>query len=480
VARSLRSGMLRLWEPPAVLQRRIQDDCANDRCSRTCDCRRLQQHTPSKCANVDSDVDHARESDGGDEWVDGHGRRASWCDRHGSERHDCGNRRVRSPVPRRGQSRKLVDGTAGRQVRIRWPDAALEQWRSLPDGRPDRSATPPVGLPRPGLLRPDRLSEALTRGAVVLLGRRGTFLDAGVGGQPRPRVCRRASESWQTGVVPSEHGESLVGVSETALGAAEMRSEESLRPDPLVDDPYAAAFVAAAPPLFPDLPSIVDDPALAALKDEFVTGIAIRTRFYDDYLFTACAAGCRQVVLLAAGLDTRAFRLNWPVDLRFFEVDLPELFVFKEKVLAQQNATPRCSRTVVGIDLRDDWSARLIAGGFDPNVSSAWTAEGLLAYLSNDDAARLLANVGELSTTGSRLSFDYDEFADDSTLSKLRATPGMREVASMWEGGLSENPVEWMRAHGWRVSTSDRAAFATRYGRPLADATGGFLEATRL
>ncbi len=279
--------------------------------------------------------------------------------------------------------------------------------------------------------------------------------------------------------MPPEPRESLVGVSETALGAAEMRAEESLRRERLFNDPYAAAFVAAAPPLFPDLPSIDDDPTMAALKEEFVTGIAIRTRFYDDYLSAACDAGCRQVVLLAAGLDTRAFRLDLPADARLFEVDLPELFAFKEKVLAQQHATPKCSRTIVGIDLRDDWPARLTAAGFDPTATSAWTAEGLLPYLSNNDAARLLTNVGELSTTGSRLSFDYDEFADNSTLSKLRATPGMQEVASMWEGGLSQNPEEWMQAHGWQVSTQQRTAFATSYGRPLADPTGGFLEATR-
>lgn len=287
------------------------------------------------------------------------------------------------------------------------------------------------------------------------------------------------SECWQTGDVPPDPGDSLVGVSETALGAAEMRAEEAARPDRLFDDPYAAAFVSAAPPLFPDLPSIVEDPALAALKEEFVTGVAIRTRFYDDYLLAACAAGCRQVVLLAAGLDTRAFRLQWPVDLRLFEVDLPGLFTFKEAVLEQQGATPTCSRTVVDIDLREDWSAELTATGFDPMRSSAWTAEGLLPYLSNDDAARLLTNVGELCTSGSRLSFDYDELAAGSALSKLRAAPGMEEVALMWDGGLSESPVEWMQAHGWLVTKRDRAAVASGYRRPLADPTGGFLEATR-
>jgi len=279
--------------------------------------------------------------------------------------------------------------------------------------------------------------------------------------------------------VPSNPGESLPGVSETALGAAEMRAEESLRPDRLFADPYATAFVDAAPPLFPDLPSIDGDPALADLKEEFVTAVAIRTRFCDDYLTAACAAGCRQVVLLAAGLDTRAFRLDWPANVRLFEIDLPELFAFKEAVLGRHGAQPRCSRTAVAVDLRDDWPQRLRGAGFDPRRPSAWTAEGLLPYLSGRDAARLLEAVGELSDAGSRLSFDFDEFADDSMLSALRAEPAMAGVASMWEGGLGEQPVEWMRAHDWLVTTRDRAAVATSYGRRLADPTGGFLEATR-
>jgi methyltransferase (TIGR00027 family) len=131
------------------------------------------------------------------------------------------------------------------------------------------------------------------------------------------------------------------------------------------------------------------------------------------------------------------------------------LFAFKERVLAEQGAMPRCERQVVPVDLRKDWPARLIAAGFDPNVSSAWVAEGLLVYLSNEDAVRLLMAVGELSTSASQLSFEYDEFAEDSTLSQARAMPGMEEVASMWRGGLSERPEEWLRQHNWQVHTSD-------------------------
>ena len=274
-------------------------------------------------------------------------------------------------------------------------------------------------------------------------------------------------------------GGSLDGVSETALGAAEMRAEESLRSDRLFDDLYAAAFVAAAPPLFPDIPSMADDAELAALIEASIAGIAIRTRFYDDYLLAACAAGCRQIVILAAGLDARAFRLDWPPDTRVFELDLPNLFAFKESVLAQQRAEPKCGRRVVPVDLRDDWPTQLTAAGFEPGRPCAWTAEGLLAYLSNDDVIGLLTSVGRLSASGSQLSFEYDDFADDSTLSRARAMPGMQEVASMWEGGLIEHPEQWLSGHGWQVGTHARYALASSYRRPLPDPTGGFVVATR-
>ena len=122
-----------------------------------------------------------------------------------------------------------------------------------------------------------------------------------------------------------DQGETLGGVSDTALGAAEMRAEASRRADRLIDDPYAAAFVEAAPPLFPDVPSVADDAELAALVESGIVGVAIRTRFFDEHLLAACAAGCRQVVRLAAGLDTRAFRLDWPDGVRLFELDLPEV-----------------------------------------------------------------------------------------------------------------------------------------------------------
>jgi methyltransferase (TIGR00027 family) len=273
--------------------------------------------------------------------------------------------------------------------------------------------------------------------------------------------------------------EPLSGVSETALGAAEMRAHESSRTDRIINDPYAASFVAAAPPLFADIPSLVDEGELAALVAAGVDSVAIRTRFVDDFLSRACAAGCHQVVLLAAGLDTRAFRLNWPEDVRLYELDLPELFGFKERILAEEGAVARCERRVVEVDLREDWPSRLARVGFEPAIPSAWVAEGLLVYLSSEDAARVLTSVGELAAPGSQLSLDYEVSRDGSSQTGTRSIAGMREVTSMWQGGLGSAVPKWLSDHGWRVRTHDGASLAQEYGRPRgAGDAMSFLTAT--
>jgi methyltransferase (TIGR00027 family) len=276
-----------------------------------------------------------------------------------------------------------------------------------------------------------------------------------------------------------ETDDSLSGVGETAIGAAMMRADESARADRLFDDPYAAAFVAAVPDAFAEGPE-PDDPEIAALAEAFRAHIAVRTRFYDDYLRTACAQGCRQVVLLAAGLDTRAFRLDWPDGVRLFEIDLPEVLSFKDAVLTEQHATPRCARMTVSIDLREEWPVALTDAGFDVDLPSAWTAEGLLAYLSDDEAVRLLADVSDLSSPESHLALETARVVDDATLSHARDLPAFDQITTMWKGGLQQDAADWLEQHGWRVDKHDRKALSVSYRRPVADAsTGGFLTATR-
>ena len=269
-------------------------------------------------------------------------------------------------------------------------------------------------------------------------------------------------------------------MAKTALGMARVRAEESRRPDRLFDDPYAQAFLAAAPGAFAADQERATSGGLARLGAVFFFHGVIRTRFFDDYLIVATAVGCGQVVLLAAGLDTRAFRLAWPDGVRLFELDLPRLLAFKERVLAAQHAVPRCQRAVLPADLREDWPAVLTTAGFQPAQPTAWLAEGLLTYLSADQAARLFTTVAELSAPTSQLSFEQGTIADTSLLAQARAIPAMDQYTALWKGGLGTGASDWLTRHGWQAQSHDRAALAVAYGRAVpAASSGGFVTAIR-
>jgi len=278
--------------------------------------------------------------------------------------------------------------------------------------------------------------------------------------------------------------ESLRGVAKTALGAAVVRAHETSRPDRLFDDPYAQGFVDAAPGAFPEEPASAEDHAalgpLARLGEVFYFHAVIRTRFYDDYLLSAAASGSRQAVLLAAGLDTRALRLPWPGGMRVYELDLPEVFGFKEAVLAGHGATAACERAVVPVDLRGQWGDELLAAGLDRGTPTAWLTEGLLIYLTADEAALLLTDIGQLSAPGSRLAFEQGDIASSALLTQARDLPAMGEYTSLWKGGLGQDAAGWLGRHGWRPTCHDRAEVAARYGRAMpAASSGSFVTAVR-
>ncbi|MEV6642500.1 SAM-dependent methyltransferase [Amycolatopsis sp. NPDC051371] len=265
-------------------------------------------------------------------------------------------------------------------------------------------------------------------------------------------------------------------MSRTAVGVAALRARESSRPDRLFHDPYAAAFHEAGRSV---LPGTAGDPVRSGLGALMYPQIVIRTRFFDDYLLEAA---CAQVVLLAAGLDARAFRLAWPAGTRLFELDLPEVLAFKDDVLAAQGAEPACRRVVVRADLREDWAAALRDAGFDPAVPTAWLVEGLLIYLSYEDAERLLTTVGELSAPGSRVSFELRTGdAPDGLVARARAAEGGEPVTGLWRGGLGATAPDWLAAHGWRPTTVTRAEAAAAFGRPSDDnaTADGFVTAVR-
>lgn len=260
-------------------------------------------------------------------------------------------------------------------------------------------------------------------------------------------------------------------VSRTALYAALVRAREGARPEPLFTDPYAARFAEAA-----GMPTEApEEGRRSELGARLAVHVMLRTRFYDDRLLAAAAD---QVVLLAAGLDTRAYRLDWPAGTRLWELDLPPVLAFKEEVLDAAGAAPACGRAVLPGDLLDPgWPRRLVEAGFDPQRPTAWLAEGLVVYLSAEQAAGLLAAVGSLSAPGSRLLMERGR-----DVSRTPHDPALAQVTELWQGGLGPDTDQWLNAHGWEARTTPLADVGEAYGRPLPEGAGrtsGFIEAVR-
>ena len=270
------------------------------------------------------------------------------------------------------------------------------------------------------------------------------------------------------------------GVGRTALGAAMIRAMESRRRNALFHDPYAAAFVAAAPEVFDranrGAAAVVGGVCSAGAA--FWSRAVIRTRFFDDFLLEATGRGIEQVVILAAGLDTRPYRLAWPPGRRVFELDLPEVLAFKRRVLDRHHAVVRCDNRLVGVDLRADWATPLIAAGHRPDRSTAWLLEGLLIYLSGAEAVHLFTTVDGLSAAGSRAAFEFEENDARTLREQGHRLPAVAEYAALWQGGEPEAPG-WLARQGWRLQQHDSLDVCARYGRPAGSSPGGFITATR-
>jgi methyltransferase (TIGR00027 family) len=175
-----------------------------------------------------------------------------------------------------------------------------------------------------------------------------------------------------------------------------VRALESRRADRLFDDPWAAALAGKE-----------GEAWMAQRSPESVIPIVLRTRFFDDFLqCIGVEHGIRQIVLMAAGLDTRAFRLQWPAQTRLFELDLPAVMAHKEAILREHGAQPGCARQSIGVDLADPWAAALIEAGYDAQQPSGWLLEGFLFYLPAATLTQLLDEVDALAARGSWLGFD--------------------------------------------------------------------------
>lgn len=274
--------------------------------------------------------------------------------------------------------------------------------------------------------------------------------------------------------------ERAAGVAATALATARIRAAESLRADRLFRDPIAVDLAQQAPRTGSAVPT------WPGLRDYLRCHVVVRSQVYDREITAAVARGCRQVVLLAAGYDARAFRLGLPEHVTVFEVDQHSVLDHKAGVVAALGLTPTCRRVTVAADLRTDWLDRLRRAGHDPAVPTAWLAEGLLVYLESDAVATLLEQVSTASAPGSRLACEQSASTGSHTAGERhRPDETGDSAARWWRGGLDRPVSDFLGERGWHCRVIDLATAATACGRPVPEgafaiARGrGFLVADR-
>jgi methyltransferase (TIGR00027 family) len=187
--------------------------------------------------------------------------------------------------------------------------------------------------------------------------------------------------------------------------------------------------------------------------------MAIRTRFFDDFFTGATRDGVRQAVILASGLDTRAYRLRWPAGTLVYEIDQPQVIAFKTNTLSDLGAAPTAERRTVSIDLRDDWPAALREAGFDVTQPTAWSAEGLLPYLPPDAQDRLFDNITALSAPGSRLATEHvpdpNAFSDERVQrisERWRRFGFDLNAADLFYRGERNIVLDYLTTHRWQVT----------------------------
>lgn len=271
-------------------------------------------------------------------------------------------------------------------------------------------------------------------------------------------MARTDSDTWDLA--------SSVGATATMVAA--QRALAAAGPAPLIDDPYAAPLVrAVGMDIFTRL---IDGEIPVDENSEFdpermAQGMAVRTRFFDQHFLDATRSGIRQVVILAAGLDARAYRLPWPAGTVVYEVDMPQVIDFKTTTLRDFGADPTAERRTVAVDLRDDWPGALGAAGLDPQAPTAWSAEGLLVYLPPDAQDALLDNVTALSAPGSRFACevvpDTAVFADEpwqSHHARMREHGFEVDLSELIYQGERNHIVDYLGQKGWQVASRNVAA----------------------
>lgn len=266
-------------------------------------------------------------------------------------------------------------------------------------------------------------------------------------------------------------------VGSTALFVATARALEAQKPDPLVVDPYAEIFCRAVGGSAAD---VLDgkDPDHQLKTDDFgvhfVNFQGARTKYFDEYFRRAADAGVRQVVILAAGLDSRAYRLDWPAATTIFEHNQPQVLDFKREVLAGVDAHPRAERREIAVDLREDWPQALRDSGFDPDKPSAWIAEGLLIYLPASAQEQLFTGIDALAGHGSHVAVEEgapltpEDF--EAAVAAERAANEQGEQRMFFQLVYNEQcapAAEWFGSRGWTAVPTPLADYLRQVGRPV-------------
>jgi len=304
-------------------------------------------------------------------------------------------------------------------------------------------------------------------------------------------MARTDRDSWDLA--------SSVGATATMVAAA--RAAASRRPNPVINDPFAEPLVRAVGlNLFTkvasgelDFVDVDDGAGFPRMVDTF----AARARFYDDYFADATNAGIRQVVIVASGLDARAYRLSWPAGTTIYEIDQPEVIEFKTTTLSGLGAVAGAEHHPIGIDLREDWPAALRNAGFNPGQPTAWLAEGvLIGFLPQEAEVRLLDSVIALSSAGSRFAGDYGSVRGQTDKQQHQArimTERWREhgldlhIPDLTYPGEHTDVATYLEQHGWDADRSGLGdLFASAGLASLGDesegsapASIGFVRATR-
>jgi methyltransferase (TIGR00027 family) len=289
---------------------------------------------------------------------------------------------------------------------------------------------------------------------------------------------------------------SSVGATATMVAAA--RAMATTAANPLINDPFAEPLVrAVGVDFFTRLvtgelrPEDLDNDSESVGMQRMADSMAVRTKFFDEFFVAATGGGIRQAVILASGLDSRAYRLDWPAGTTVYEIDQPDVIEFKTRTLADLGAEPTANRRTVAMDLRYDWPSALIEEGFDPNQPTAWSAEGLLGYLPPDAQDRLLDTITELSAPESRVAVESVPNIDLSNHEK--AIERMQAASARWRDhgfdldfaelvylGDRNEAAGYLGDHGWHISRNTaKELFATNGLPPLPEddeGAGNFAE----